>query len=51
MVSGQLVKKTRRDREHLHRMLSENGDPELRSLDALVDALGFLLSVELKATG
>ena len=26
-------------REHLYRMLSENGNPELRSLEALLDAL------------
>ena len=33
------------------RMLSENANPELRSLEAPLDALGFRLSVELKATG
>jgi len=27
-----------------------NGNPELRSLEALLDALGFRLSVKLKAT-
>lgn len=32
-------------------MLSENGNPELRSLEALLDALGFRLSVELKPAG
>jgi probable addiction module antidote protein len=36
------------NREHLYRMLSEKGNPELRSLEALLDALGFRLSVELK---
>jgi len=39
------------NREPLYRMLSENGNPELRSLEALPDALGFRLSVELEATG
>jgi probable addiction module antidote protein len=39
------------NREHLYRMLSENGNPELRSLEALLDALGFRLSIELKAAG
>ena len=39
------------NREHLYRMLSENGNPELRSLEAILDALGFRLSVELKAAG
>lgn len=38
------------NREHLYRMLSERGNPELRSLGALLDALGFRLGVELKAT-
>jgi len=32
-------------------MASEDGNPELRSLEALLDALGFRLSVERKATG
>jgi probable addiction module antidote protein len=36
------------NREHLYRMLSENGNPELRSLEALLDALGFRLSITLK---
>jgi len=39
------------NREHLYRMLSENGNPELRSLEALLDALGFRLSVARKAAG
>ena len=34
--------------EHLDRMLSENGNPELRSLEALLDALGFRLSITQK---
>lgn len=38
------------NREHLYRMLYENGNPDFRSLEALLDALGFRLSVELKAT-
>lgn len=39
------------NREHLYRMLSESGNPELRSLEALLGALGFRLSIELKAAG
>lgn len=39
------------NREHVYRMLSETGNSELRSLEALPDALGFRLSVELNATG
>lgn len=38
-------------REHLYRMLSENGNPELRSLEALLEVLGLKLSVEVKAAG
>lgn len=40
-----------RNREHRYRMLSANGSPELRSLEALLDALGFRLSVTLKEAG
>ena len=36
------------NREHLYRMLSENGNPELRSLEALLDALGFRLAITTK---
>lgn len=39
------------NREHLYRMLSENGNPELRSLEALLDALGFRRSITLKEAG
>ena len=33
------------NRESLYRMLSDRGNPELRSLDALLHALGFRLSI------
>lgn len=45
---AKLAEATELNREHLYRMLSENGNPELRSLEALLDALGFRLSVTLK---
>ena len=45
---AKLAEATDLNREHLYRMLSENGNPELRSLEALLDALGFRLSVTLK---
>ena len=48
---AKLAEITDLNREHLYRMLSQNGNPELRSLEALLDALGFRLSVELKAAG
>lgn len=44
----QLAESTRLNREHLYRMLSEEGNPELRSLETLLDALGLRLSVALK---
>ena len=34
--------------EHVVRMLSELGNPELRTLETLLDALGFRLAIKLK---
>ena len=45
---AKLAKNASLNREHLYRMLSENGNPELRSPEALLDALGFRLSITLK---
>jgi probable addiction module antidote protein len=45
---AQLAEATELNREHLYRMLSAKGNPELRSLESLLDALGFRLSVTLK---
>ena len=45
---AKLAEVTGLNREHLYRMLSENGNPELRSLETLLDALGFRLAVTLK---
>ena len=45
---AKLAEATQLNREHLYRMLSESGNPELRSLEALLDALGFRLAVTLK---
>jgi len=42
---GQLAEKAKLNRESLYKMLSERGNPELRSLDALLHALGFRLAV------
>ncbi len=42
---AQLAEKTKLNRETLYRMLCERGNPELRSLDALLHALGFRLAV------
>jgi DNA-binding phage protein len=38
----------RLNRENLYRMLSEKGNPELRSMGTLLDALGLKLSVDVK---
>jgi len=48
---AKIAEATALNREHLYRMLSENGNPELRSLEALLDALGFRLAVTLKEAG
>lgn len=40
-----LAEKTKLNRESLYRMLSERGNPEFRSLDTLLHALGFRLAV------
>lgn len=42
---AQLAEKTKLNRESLYKMLSERGNPELKSLDALLHALGFRLAV------
>jgi probable addiction module antidote protein len=40
-----LAEKAKLNRESLYRILSERGNPELRSLDALLHALGFRLAI------
>jgi probable addiction module antidote protein len=45
---AKLAEVTELNREHLYRMLSQNGNPELRSLEALLDALGLRLAITLK---
>ena len=40
-----LAEKTKLNRESLYRMLSARGNPEFRSLDAVLHALGFRLAV------
>ena len=42
---AELADKTKFNRESLYKMLSEHGNPELKSLDALLHALGFRLAV------
>jgi probable addiction module antidote protein len=42
---AQLADKMKLNRKSLYRMLSGRGNPELKSLDALLHALGFRLAV------
>lgn len=42
---ARLAEKTKLNRESLYRMLSERGNPEFKSLDLLLHALGFRLAV------
>jgi len=48
---ARLAEVTELNREHLYRMLSERGNPELRSLGALLDALGLRLAIVEKEAG
>lgn len=43
-----LAQDTDMAREAMYRALSENGNPELETLTALLDAIGLRLSVEVK---
>jgi len=45
---GAVSKKTKLNRENLYRMLSKNGNPALYSLETLLKALGFKLSVKVE---
>lgn len=45
---SQLARETHLNRENLYRILSNQGNPELGSLYAILTALGLKLSVELK---
>ena len=43
-----LAEQAKLNRENLYRMLSEKGNPELRSLGAVLEALGFRLAITVK---
>lgn len=43
---AKLSKKAKLNRESLYRMLSEKGNPELNSLNTILQVLGFKLSIE-----
>ena len=42
---ARLAEKTKLNRESLYKMLSERGNPEFKSLDLLLHALGFRLAL------
>lgn len=44
---GELAKRTGLNREHLYRALSEEGNPQLNTVDKILRGLGFRFSVEL----
>ena len=46
---AQFAEKAKLNHESLHKILSERGNPELKSLDALLHALGFRLAVTANA--
>lgn len=45
---AKLAKKTKLNRTTLYRILSESGNPGIRTLEMLLDAMGFKLSIEPK---
>jgi probable addiction module antidote protein len=48
---GKLAGETHLAREALYRMLSENGNPQLSSLDKILQALGLRLAVSQASSG
>lgn len=44
---GALAERTEMNRQHLYRVLSKNGNPRLDKIGAILNGLGFRLSVEL----
>ena len=48
---GKLARRSKMNRENLYRMLSESGNPEWTSLNALLHALGFNLAVGARKAG
>ncbi len=48
---GALSRRTQLNREHLYRVLSKNGNPRLDKVGAILQGLGFRLSVELVQPG
>jgi probable addiction module antidote protein len=45
---GRVAEDTKLDRTNLYRMLSKGGNPRLSSLEAILDAIGMRLRIEMK---
>ena len=45
---GRISKKAHLNRESLYRMLSERGNPEISSLEAILETIGLRLAIEVK---
>ncbi len=48
---SKLAAKTKLNRENLYRMLSKKGNPKIENIAAVLDALGFKLTIKLKKAG
>jgi probable addiction module antidote protein len=48
---GELARRTGLNREHLYRALSEDGNPQLSTVDKILHGLGFRFSVKLIDSG
>jgi probable addiction module antidote protein len=45
---GSIAQKSHLNRESLYRMLSQKGNPRLRSLNSVIHSLGFEMTIKLK---
>ena len=46
---GKISKKAKLNRESMYRMLSKKGNPEIASLEAVLESIGLRLAVEIKS--
>ena len=45
---GKLVRKTKLSRQHLYKVLSSRGNPQMSTILSIMNALGFQISIKLK---
>lgn len=45
---GKLVSKTKLSRQHLYKVLSSRGNPQMSTILSIMNALGFQISIKLK---